>query len=193
MCKYIKKILLFAIMKTNFRKKVIAVIGDANIEKNSHQYKLAERLGKALIDEGYRIQHGGMSGIMESVSKGAKQSSNYKEGMVVGIIPGFNPDEANPYVDIVIPTGLNIMRNAIVANADAVIAIGGGAGTLSEMAMAWQMKRMIIAYDVEGWSGKLAGKKIDNKKRVSWEGDKIFKVSNEEQVIDVLNKCWEYY
>ncbi len=180
-------------METNFRKKVIAVIGDANIKKNSHQYKLAERLGKALIDEGYRIQHGGMSGIMESVSKGAKQSSNYKEGMVVGIIPGFNPDEANPYVDIVIPTGLNIMRNAIVANADAVIAIGGGAGTLSEMAMAWQMKRMIIAYNVEGWSGKLAGKKIDNKKRVSWEGDKIFKVSNEEQVIDVLNKCWEYY
>lgn len=180
-------------MKTNFRKKVIAVIGDANIEKNSHQYKLAECLGKALIDEGYRIQHGGMSGIMEAVSKGAKQSSNYKEGMVVGIIPGFNPDEANPYVDVVIPTGLNIMRNAIVANADAVIAIGGGAGTLSEMAMAWQMKRMIIAYDVEGWSGKLAGKKIDNKTRVSWEGDKIFKVSNEEQVIDVLNKCWKYY
>lgn len=180
-------------MKTNFRKKVIAVIGDANIEKNSHQYKLAERLGKALIDEGYRIQHGGMSGIMEAVSKGAKQSSNYKEGMVIGIIPGFNPDEANPYVDIVIPTGLNIMRNAIVANADAVIAIGGGAGTLSEMAMAWQMKRMIIAYDVEGWSGKLADKKIDNKTRVSWEGDKIFKVSNEEEVIDVLDKYWEYY
>lgn len=180
-------------MKTNFRKKVIAVIGDANIEKNSHQYKLTERLGKALIDEGYRIQHGGMSGIMEAVSKGAKQSSNYKEGMVVGIIPGFNPDEANPYVDIVIPTGLNIMRNAIVANADAVIAIGGGAGTLSEMAMAWQMKRMIIAYNIEGWSGKLAGKKIDNKTRVSWDGDKIFKVSNEEEVIDVLNKCWEYY
>ena len=88
---------------------------------------------------------------------------------------------------------MDVLRNSIVANADAVIAIGGGAGTLSEMAMAWQLKRMIIAYNVFGWSGKLANTRIDDRKRIEWSGDKVFSVSNSREVIQYLSEYLHYY
>jgi uncharacterized protein (TIGR00725 family) len=175
------------------RKISVGVIGDATIIRNSPTYILAEKLGKALVDHNYRIINGGMSGIMEAVCKGAKSSGKYSEGMVIGILPGFDPSFSNQFADVVIPTGLDTYRNAIVANSDAVVAMGGGAGTLSEMAFAWTFRRMLIAYDIEGWSGKLAGQRIDNRNRIDWEGDKVFKVSNENEVVEILKNYFHYY
>ena len=175
------------------RKIQIGVIGDAGVERGSGIYRMSEDLGKTLIDNGFRIISGGMSGTMEAVCKGAKGSENYKDGMVIGITPGFDPELSNQFVDIVIPTGLDTYRNGIVANSDAVVAIGGRAGTLSEMAFAWTFKRMVIAYDVPGWSGKLAGSKIDDRNRIAWKGDKVFKVKNAQEVVAYLNKYLHHY
>lgn len=177
-----------------FMQKInISVIGEAGALPNSGLYQKAQKLGKALIDNNYRIVNGGMAGIMEATCKGARQSKNFKEGCLVSILPGFDPQVCNPYVDVVIPTGLDNYRNGIVANSDAVIAIGGKAGTLSEMAFAWTFKRMLIAYDVDGWSGKLAGTRIDDRKRVDFEEDKVFKVSNEKEVIETLCLYLKHY
>ena len=175
------------------RRLTIGVIGDAAVDRGSTNYILAENLGKALIDNGYRITNGGMSGIMEAVCKGAKSSEKYIEGMVIGILPGFDPAFSNQYVDVVIATGLDTYRNALVANSDIVVAMGGQAGTLSEMAFAWTFRRMLIAYDVPGWSGKLAGTRIDNRNRIDWDGDIVFKVSDEKQVIELIQKHSHHY
>lgn len=174
-------------------KRIIAVICQSNVEEKSILYEKGLELGKDLIDNGYRIQIGGRDGVMEAVAKGARMSDKYTGNEIIGILPGFDPRFGNKYLDIAIPTGIDVMRNSIVANADAVIAIGGGAGTLSEMAMAWQLKRMIIAYDVEGWSGKLAGTRIDDRKRIEWEGDKVLKVENSIQVISLLKEFLHFY
>jgi uncharacterized protein (TIGR00725 family) len=168
-------------------QKSIAVIGDANLRENSQKYFLAEKIGRSLIDNGYRVVTGGLGGVMEAASKGARSSTRYKHGDIVGIIPGNDPAEANAYVDICIPTGLDLARNLIVANADAVIAIGGGAGTLAEMANAWALNRLIIAYRVEGWSGKLVDQRIDSRVRYpDIPEDRVYGVISDMEVIECL-------
>ena len=87
---------------------------------------------------------------MEAVFAGAHASEKYREGDTVALVPSFDTETANVYADIVIPTGLDMMRNALVANADAVVGVGGGAGTLCEFAFAWSLKRLIIAYRDSG-------------------------------------------
>ncbi len=176
------------------RRSIIAVIGDAGIKPNDKKYILAEKLGKLLIDNGYRIIHGGLRGVMEAVSKGARSSAKYSEGDIIGVLPSSNRSDVNKYVDIIIPTGLDIGRNIIVSNAEAIIAIGGGAGTLTEIAIAWQLKRLIIAFNVSGWSGKLANKRIDH--RMRYEGipdDKVYGVNNEIEVIKLLRTLLPKY
>jgi len=138
------------------RRRMVSVIGDAGLSESDMRYGLAKDLGKELVSNGYRLITGGLGGCMKAVCKGAKESPKYMEGDIVGVLPGYDPSEANEFVDVPIATGIFHARNAIVANSDAVIAIGGGSGTLSEMAMAWIMQRLLIAFKVEGWSGKLA-------------------------------------
>ena len=170
-------------------KKIIAVIGDGNIGDDKEKYRIAFETGKALVDAGYRVQCGGLGGVMEAACKGARSSKNHKDGDVIAILPSFDRTEVNEYADIAIPTGIDVMRNVIVANADAVIAVGGGAGTLSEMAHAWSLKRLIISYSsVEGWSKKLAGQRIDGKIRYNGIDDKVFEVKTPEEAIKVLNE-----
>jgi len=170
-------------------RKIIAVIGDGKIEPNSSKYKTAFETGKLLVDNGYRVQSGGLGGVMEAVFVGAKSSANYKDGDTIAILPSFDAAEANEYADIVIPTGLDVLRNAIVANASAVIAIGGGSGTLSEMAIAWSLYRLVIAYTcVEGWSHELADKKLDERERYANIDDKVFGVENPQEMISKLNE-----
>ncbi len=176
------------------RKFIIAVCGDASLNLKSNKYKLAFNLGKALIENGYRIINGGLGGIMEAVSKGAKSSNLYSNGDIIGILPNFNPDFANKYIDIVIPSGLEVTRNIIMSNSDALIAIGGGAGTLTEIGYAWQLKRLIIAYMVDGWSGKLANKRVDERIRYpEINDDKVYGVKNEEEVINLLKNLLSKY
>lgn len=176
-------------------RKIVAIIGDAIIEPNGLKYKLAYETGKALVDNGYRVQSGGLKGVMEAAFHGARSSEKYKEGDTIAIVPSFDRTWANQYADIVLPTGLDVYRNVIVANADAAVAIGGGSGTLSEMASAWALQRLVIAYkNVEGWSSKLAGTRIDH--RVRYENitdDMVYAVENAQQAMDILNSRIELY
>jgi uncharacterized protein (TIGR00725 family) len=169
------------------KRPVIAVIGDGDMPRNDQRYDLAYRLGDALMAAGYRIITGGRTGIMQGVSHGARESAHYKEGSIMACLPSNNPQDANPYADICIATGLGIARNVVIAHADAVIAIGGGAGTLSEMAMAWSLKRLIIGYRVDGWSGKLADQPIDYRQRYAQiPKDRVYGVESAEEAIAAL-------
>ena len=178
---------------TPVRKKIIAVVGDNNLPDDHPNCLLAEALGQALVDNGYRIIHGGRGGIMKAVAKGARRSARYHDGAMIAVLPGFDPAGANEYSELALPTGLDTYRNFLIANAEAVVAIGGGAGTLSEMAMAWILKRMVIGYAVAGWSGRLADQRIDEKKRVDWPDDRVLKVENEKQVLEVLRLHLRHY
>jgi len=177
------------------RRRIIAVIGDAGIKSNEKKYQLAFETGKTLVDNGYRVQSGGLDGIMEAAFKGAKSSACYKEGDTIAILPGFDPSAANEFADIVIPTGLDIYRNVIVANASAVVAIGGGTGTLSEMSMAWALGRLIIGFiGVEGWSNKLAGSPIDYRQRYeNIENDMVYPAAHAQEMIEILNNKLQLY
>lgn len=174
-------------------RKIVAVIGDAVIEKGGDKYKLAFETGKMLVDNGFRVQSGGLGGVMEAAFMGARSSKNYKEGDTIALLPSFDIHQVNAYADVIIPTGLDLMRNALVANASAVVAVGGGAGTLCEMAFAWTLKRMILAYTgVDGWSAKLAGTDIDNRQRYPFE-DKVWAVSNAEECIKIIKEKIDKY
>lgn len=177
------------------RRKIVAIVGDARIDESSTKYKIAFETGKALIDNGYRIQTGGLGGVMNAVCKGAKTSEKYKDGDILALVPSFDINEVNEYADIVIPTGLDVMRNALVANASAVIAIGGGAGTLSEMAFAWTFRRLIIGVsNVGGWSGRLAGNKIDSRIRYEEiENDMVYPATSAEEIVQILNDKIDKY
>ena len=175
-------------------KKTISIIGDSIVSKGSFEYELAFKVGKTLIDSGYRVQSGGLRGVMEAAFEGAHASANYMDGDTIAIIPSFDRATANPYADIIIPTGLDIMRNAIIANAHAVIAIGGGAGTLSEIAIAWSLYRLIIAFrNVDGWSSKLADKPVDSRIRYDGIDDRVFGVDSVDEMLAVLAKHIDEY
>ncbi len=192
---------LFYIMT---RRPVISVIGDAALKPGCAKERFAFALGRTLVSHGYRIMSGGLGGVMEAVSHGAHDSPNYREGDVIAILPGNDPAQANPYTDIVIATGLDHARNFIVANTDAVVAVGGGSGTLSELSYAWVMRRLIMAYrvpdpvHVEGvfsdWGSIVADKKIDDKSRYpDIPDDKIFGVDTPDDVIRILSERLSKY
>jgi len=95
----------------------------------------AERLGRGLADMGVTVVCGGLMGVMGAVSKGASENA----GTVVGLLPQGDWRDANPYVTVPIATGIGEARNAIIARASlCVVAVGGGYGTVSEMALALQ-------------------------------------------------------
>ena len=148
------------------RRSVVAVIGNAHVEMDSEAWILARDTGRALVDQGFRVAGGGLGGVMEASFQGARSSCRYREGDTIAILPGFDPSAANIYADIIIPTGLDIGRNLLVANQDGVIAVGGGSGTLCELAYAWQLRRPLVALDTEGWSGKLKGCSLDERVRL---------------------------
>ena len=142
---------------------MIAVIGNGRATPECAA--VAEELGRLIVEHGWRLVTGGLGGVMEAASRGAKRARGYREGDIVGILPGGDRDAANPHVDIVVPTNMGYARNVlIVTMADAVVAVGGGAGTLTEMAMAWQLGRIVVGLEVEGWSATLAGRKIDEQR-----------------------------
>jgi len=146
------------------RRRVVSIIGTAG--KDDEALKQARELGRMLIDAGFRIVCGGMTGVMRAACTGARSSKSYREGDCVGIIMTANKDDADPSMDIVIPTGMGLARNAIVvASGDAVVAVGGGAGTLSEIALAWSMEKKIMAIEKSGgWAGKMSGQRLDSRR-----------------------------
>lgn len=111
----------------------ISVIGASNC--SDEEAHVAEEVGRELARRGVIMICGGLGGVMEAACRGATSEG----GMTVGILPWDRRSDANPYVRIPIVTGIGYARNAIVAkSADAVVAIGGGYGTLSEIAYAMQ-------------------------------------------------------
>jgi len=128
-----------------------------------------------------------MGGVMEAASRGARESPAWSPGTIIAILPGSDPDTANRWADVVLPTGLDHLRNAVVAQSDAVIAIGGGAGTLSEMAFAWIHRRLIVALRVDGWSGRLADKRIDERRRYpEMDNDRVFGAGSSIEAVDIV-------
>jgi uncharacterized protein (TIGR00725 family) len=112
-------------------KKFITVIGESDASKST--YKLAEEVGKLIAKSGAILVCGGLKGVMEAAAKGARSQG----GLTIGILPGSRRDEANQYIDIPIVTGLGYARNKLVVKSgQAVIAIGGKYGTLSEIGFA---------------------------------------------------------
>lgn len=110
-------------------KTIIAVIGGA--ETSQKNLNIAEEVGALLAKKGAIVITGGLGGVMEAASRGAKQAG----GLVIGILPGTDKRMANEYVDIPIVTGMNQARNIIIARTcDCAIAIDGKYGTLSEIA-----------------------------------------------------------
>jgi len=112
--------------------------------------QLAHDLGKKLAKVADVLVSGGLGGIMEAVCKGFKVGG----GLTIGIIPSYDKNDANSYVDIVIPTGIGLARNVLVVkSADVVIALPGEAGTLSEIAYCLQFGIPIISlksWDIPG-------------------------------------------
>ena len=147
----------------NKKKPLIGIIGPNANKCSSEIYDFAFKLGIQLGIQHFGLVSGGKLGIMEAVFKGAKSILENKP-LTIGIIPEENKEFANDFCDVVIPTGIGTARNKILINtSDVIIAIAGGAGTLSEMAFAWQMNKPVIAYTgFEGWAKNLAGKSIDN-------------------------------
>lgn len=118
---------------------IISVIGAGSCDKDV--YSLAEEVGKLVAQKGATLVTGGLGGVMEAASKGAKEAG----GITVGILPGFSKEEANRFVTIPVATGLSHARNIIVArSADAVIAFSGEYGTLSEIAIALKLSKPVI-------------------------------------------------
>jgi uncharacterized protein (TIGR00725 family) len=147
------------------RRKVLSVIGSGlTVDRTTED--LCVELGKLAIDAGFRIVTGGLAGVMEAASRGARSSALWNDGDIIGILPGYNLDDANPYIDIAVPTGIGIARNVVVVSmADVVVAVGGGSGTLSELAVSWQLDKPIVALSsTEGWAAKLAGELIDDRR-----------------------------
>jgi len=129
-------------------KPIIAVIGGRRAEKSL--LKEAEKVGRLIAQRGATLVCGGLGGVMEAASKGAKSEG----GLTVGILPRNDSRDANQYIDIPISTGLGIGRNVIIARtADALIAVGGEYGTLSEIAFALQMGKLVVGirtWDIKG-------------------------------------------
>lgn len=134
------------------RRLLVAVIGAAYCAPC--EAKAAETVGRVLAEGGATVLCGGRGGVMEAACRGAHLAG----GLTVGILPGDDPSAANPYVDVAIATGLGEARNAIVArSAQAVVAIGGRYGTLSEIAFALKHGLPVIGVDTWKLTPPLGG------------------------------------
>jgi uncharacterized protein (TIGR00725 family) len=103
----------------------------------------AEQVGRGLAEAGAVVVCGGHGGVMEAASRGAASAG----GTVIGILPGLDRAEGNPHLTVAIPTGLGELRNGLIVRAaDAVIAVGGAFGTLSEIALALKTGVPVIGY-----------------------------------------------
>lgn len=127
------------------RRPVIAVLGGAACSMEISQ--LAYEVGRLIAEQGGVLICGGRTGVMEAACRGAQEHG----GLTMGILPGDDPSEANPFVQIAIATGLGEARNVvIVKSADAAIAVDGGYGTLSEIAFCLKLGVPVVG--VKSWA-----------------------------------------
>ena len=122
----------------------------------AEEEEAAEAVGRGLAVAGCILVCGGLGGVMAAACRGAKQAG----GRTIGILPGEDRREANPWVDVAIPTGMGEARNLLVVRAsDAVIAVGGEFGTLSEIAFALKLGRPVVGLST--WAVTREGLAVD--------------------------------
>ena len=147
-------------------KARISVFGGRDITEKI--YNKTYNLGKLLSTNKYLVYCGGGEGVMEAIAKGVYDDG----GQCVGILKGLSIDEMNPYINIPIATNMGITRNALLAySCEASVAISGKYGTLSEIAYALQLDKLVIGLE-------------------TWDIDGVQKVSTEFEVIEKLNKIF---
>lgn len=123
----------------------LGVIGES--DPPPHLLEMAEAVGRCLAEAGAILVCGGLGGVMEAACRGAQASG----GTTIGILPGHDRREGNPYLTYAIPTGLGHARNILVVrSADALIAVGGKFGTLAEIAYAKIEGRPVVGLDTWG-------------------------------------------
>jgi len=129
----------------------ISVIGGSTVTDEAAE--TAETLGRALAERGHTVVCGGLGGVMEAVCRGASQA----DGHTIGILPTERRADANEYVDTAIATGMGNARNVLVVmNGDAVVAVDGGTGTLSELGHALDFGKPVAGletHEVDGVEG----------------------------------------
>ncbi|PLX41908.1 MAG: TIGR00725 family protein [Deltaproteobacteria bacterium] len=131
----------------------ISVVGAGSADSNL--YKLAKEVGEQIALRGGVLVCGGLGGVMEAACRGASEAG----GLTVGILPGPEAKEANPWVGVIIPTGIGHARNVLVAQSgDVVIALPGERGTMSEIAIALKTGRPVIG--VRAW-GDIEGVEVE--------------------------------
>jgi uncharacterized protein (TIGR00725 family) len=133
----------------DFKQRIrIGVIGGAAPEARFRE--IAYEVGRLIAEKGAILVCGGLGGVMEAAARGAKQAG----GLTVGILPGGSPQDANPYIDIAVATGMGYSRNnLVVMNSDTLIAVDGSFGTLSEIAYARVHGKKIVGigtWEIEG-------------------------------------------
>lgn len=122
------------------RPRVIAVIGTGT--PDSETDAAAREVGRLLAEAGCVLISGGLDGVMAAASQGAHEAG----GLVIGVVPGSSPEEANAYVRVAIATGIGDARNVILVNsAEAFVAVGGAYGTLSEIAFALKRGKRVVS------------------------------------------------
>jgi uncharacterized protein (TIGR00725 family) len=132
----------------------VAVVGGG--EAGDDVCRLAEDLGRELARRGAVVVTGGLGGVMAAASRGAKDG----QGSTIGILPGADRADANPWVDVAVPTGLGEGRNLLVVRAaDAVVAVAGEFGTLSEIALALRAGTPVIG--LRTWELARDGRPVD--------------------------------
>lgn len=128
-------------MSSAHRRQVIAVCGPGG-RVPSELADAAREIGRLLAEGGFIVATGGLDGVMEAASRGAREG----RGMTLGVLPSADPAESNPYITIAIACGNGQQRNSVlVQSADVVIAIGTSHGTLSEVALALRLGRPVVA------------------------------------------------
>jgi uncharacterized protein (TIGR00725 family) len=120
----------------------------------------AEAVGAAIAKHGAVLISGGTGGVMEASARGAKQAG----GLTVGFLPQGDASHANPYIDLVFPTGLGTVRNVLTARcADCLVVVGGGVGTLNEITLAYDYAVPIVALSGSGgWADRLRQVLLDD-------------------------------
>ena len=127
----------------------VAVVG-AGGDAAAELLAIAEEVGTELARRGAVVVTGGLGGVMEAACRGARAAG----GTTLGILPGAERAAANPFVDVAVATGMGELRNGLVVRcADAVVAIGGEYGTLSEIALALKAGKVVVGvrtWEIEG-------------------------------------------
>lgn len=163
----------------------IAALGnDENNRSNisHHILTMAEEVGREIARRGAIVICGGRGGVMKAVAKGAFEEG----GITVGILPSMSKNEANEYIKVIIPSGLGpVTRGSLIIRAaDGIITIGGGVGTLGEIACAYAHKKPIVGLRGSGgWTDKLVDSYLDDRKIV-----KVIGGNSPKEVVDIAIK-----